>query len=154
MQTHGPSLNFYRLVAGARPPCRADSLADGTLPLRAVRRCDALTTASGFGGWIFPALDVWLLRDGHPILWSADGEVQSAAGPRHLPARLRRLGREGSDGSGARSAAAVPDQPARAGHVADSHRLAGANRAGQPIIRCQARSSISTASSPPSDGSR
>src|SRR5271166_5354551 len=71
-----PEPEFLPLVAGARPPCRADSLADGTLPLRAVRRCDALTTASGFGGWIFPALDVWLLRDGHPILWSADGEVQ------------------------------------------------------------------------------
>lgn len=47
----------------------------------------------------------------HPLVGGRRG-VQSAGGPHHLPGRLRRLVREGGDGSGARSAVAVADQPA------------------------------------------
>jgi hypothetical protein len=44
------------------------------LPMRAARYCDALTVASGFGWWLFPPADTYLVWDGRSIVWSADGE--------------------------------------------------------------------------------
>jgi hypothetical protein len=42
--------------------------------MRAARYCDAITTASGFGWWLFPPVDTLLFWDGRIILWSTDGD--------------------------------------------------------------------------------
>jgi hypothetical protein len=68
-----PILNFYRLIEQARLPQRADRSAAGTLPTRAYRYCDAVTSAAGYGWWVFPPLDLQLIWDGHAVFWHFDG---------------------------------------------------------------------------------
>lgn len=65
-----PHATFYRLIDGARMPQRADRSAAGTLPTRASRHCDAVTTAASFGWWLFPPIDFSLLWDGDDIYWT------------------------------------------------------------------------------------
>ena len=62
-----PVVRFYRMIAAARPPQRADRSAVGTLPTRASRYCDAVTSASGFGWYVFPPMDFQLLFDGEEV---------------------------------------------------------------------------------------
>lgn len=79
-QTHGmdvgvhrtcpPHATFHRLIGGARLPQRADRSAAGTLPTRASRYCDAVTTAASFGWWLFPPIDFSLLWDGEDVYWT------------------------------------------------------------------------------------
>jgi len=67
---HDSSLvRFHRLIETARMPCRADKSALGTLPVRAVRYCEAATSACAYGWWVFPPCDLWLLWDGADIFW-------------------------------------------------------------------------------------
>jgi Family of unknown function (DUF6065) len=68
-QTETPIVRFYRMVEEARPPQRADRSAAGTLPTRAYRYCEAVTSATAFGWWVFPPMDVQLLWDGQDIFW-------------------------------------------------------------------------------------
>lgn len=68
-----PDVRFYRFVPTARPPQRADRSAVGTLPMRAVRYCEALCSATSFGWWLFCPIDCWVLFDGIVTLWSLDG---------------------------------------------------------------------------------
>jgi hypothetical protein len=68
-----PRLRFHRLIATARPPQRADRAAAGTLPTRAYRYCDAVTSAAGYGWWVFAPMDLQLIWDGHDIFWYFDG---------------------------------------------------------------------------------
>lgn len=68
-----PRLQFHQLIAQARPPQRADRAAAGTLPTRAYRYCDAVTSATGYGWWVFPPMDLQLIWDGHDIFWYFDG---------------------------------------------------------------------------------
>ena len=68
-----PVIEFIRLVPYGRPPRRADRSAAGFLPTRALRFCDALTSATGHGYWIFPPLDIRLMWDGQQIIWSYGG---------------------------------------------------------------------------------
>jgi hypothetical protein len=94
-------VRFYRMIETARMPQRADRSAAGTLPMRAVRYCDAVTAASGYGWYVFPPMDLLLLWDGADISWSRDdgatwlplGAAQfphfSAAFDRAAPAELR-----------------------------------------------------------------
>lgn len=71
---HETSLvRFYRLIAGAQPPQRADRSAAGTLPTRAFRYCEAATSASAFGWWVFPPMDLTLMWDGADIFWTFHG---------------------------------------------------------------------------------
>jgi hypothetical protein len=72
-----PECRFYRFYQQGRAPIRADRFAGGTLPIRAARYCDAITTASGFGWWLFPPVETFLLWDGRIILWSTDGDEWS-----------------------------------------------------------------------------
>lgn len=37
-----------------------------------MRYCDALTTATGYGYWLFPPLDMSLLWDGEKVFWTVD----------------------------------------------------------------------------------
>jgi hypothetical protein len=71
-QNTDPIVRFHRLTRRGRAPIRADRSACGTLPVRAVRYCEALTSATAFGWWIFPALDIELLWDGSDIFWRCD----------------------------------------------------------------------------------
>jgi hypothetical protein len=63
-------VEFYRLIADSRPPKRAERSAAGYLPSRAMRYCDALTSATGFGYWIFPPMSLRLMWDGEQVFWS------------------------------------------------------------------------------------
>jgi hypothetical protein len=64
-----PIVRFYRLIEEARLPQRADRSAAGTLPTRAYRYCEAVTTATAFGWWVFLPIDIELHWDGHEIFW-------------------------------------------------------------------------------------
>src|SRR6195952_4861566 len=68
-----PRLRFHRMVKQARPPERADRAAAGTLPTRAFRYCDAVTSAAGYGWWVFAPIGLQLIWDGHDIFWYFDG---------------------------------------------------------------------------------
>jgi hypothetical protein len=63
-------VRFYRVIPDAPAPTRADRAADGTLPTRASRYCDAVTTASGYGWWIYPPMAFSLLWTGEQIYWT------------------------------------------------------------------------------------
>ena len=68
-----PQLRLHNLIPGARSPQRADRAAAGTLPTRAFRYCDAVTSAAGFGWWVFSPIDLQLIWDGHDIFWHVAG---------------------------------------------------------------------------------
>ncbi|MEA2790279.1 MAG: hypothetical protein QOG73_2685 [Acetobacteraceae bacterium] len=68
-----PLIQFHRLIETARAPQRADRAAAGTLPTRAYRYCDAVTSAAGYGWWVFPPMDLQLIWDGHDLFWYFDG---------------------------------------------------------------------------------
>jgi hypothetical protein len=74
--TTQPLARFYRMIDQARPPQRADRSACGTLPMRAVRYCEALTSATAYGWWAFSPLDMKLLWDGSDIFWQYDGSAE------------------------------------------------------------------------------
>ncbi len=63
-------VEFFRLIQPARPPKRAERSAAGYLPGRAMRYCDSLTSATGYGYWIFPPMDIRLTWDGEQVFWS------------------------------------------------------------------------------------
>ena len=65
-------VDFVKLIPEGRPPKRADKSAAGSLPGRAMRYCDALTSATGYGYWLFPPIDLQLMWDGEQIYWSYD----------------------------------------------------------------------------------
>ncbi|HEU0157622.1 MAG TPA: DUF6065 family protein [Stellaceae bacterium] len=68
-----PVCRFYRLVPDAPPPRPADRSADGMLPMRGYRYCEALAAASAFGWYIYPPLSFSLVWDGVEIAWTYDG---------------------------------------------------------------------------------
>ena len=59
-----PRVTFYRLIEEAAAPRRADRSGLGSLPTRAFRHCDAVTSAAGFGWHLCPPIDFELLWDG------------------------------------------------------------------------------------------
>jgi hypothetical protein len=64
---------FYRLIPDAPEPRRADRSADGTLPMIAVRYCEAIASASAFGWYLYPPLNFSLIWDGKEIAWTYEG---------------------------------------------------------------------------------
>jgi hypothetical protein len=69
----GKLVTFHRLIPTARLPQRADRSAAGMLPTRAFRYCEPSSTASGFGYYIFPAMDFSLRFDGYDVMWTYQG---------------------------------------------------------------------------------
>jgi hypothetical protein len=65
-------VQFHQLVNRGRAPMRADRSACGTLPVRAVRYCEAVTSATAFGWWVFPPIDLEVMWDGSDIFWRCD----------------------------------------------------------------------------------
>ena len=68
-----PTVCFFRLIADAPMPVRADRSVGGTVPTRAFRYCEPLRTASAFGWYVFPPIDFSLTFDGVDTRWSLDG---------------------------------------------------------------------------------
>ena len=69
----GPLVEFFQLVPNARKPQKADRAVGGTIPARALRYCEAITGASGFGWYVFLPMPFQVLWDGHDILWTYHG---------------------------------------------------------------------------------
>jgi hypothetical protein len=64
---------FYRLIPDAPEPRRADRSADGTMPANALRYCEALTSASAFGWYLYPPLSFSLFWEADQIIWTYAG---------------------------------------------------------------------------------
>jgi hypothetical protein len=70
-----PIATFFRFVPGCQLPMRADRAAAGTMPTRAFRYCEAMTSASGFGWYVFPPITFSLMWDGgSEIFWTYKGQ--------------------------------------------------------------------------------
>lgn len=67
-----PLVEFFQLVPNANPPRRADKSVGGVIPARALRYCEALTSASAFGWYIFLPISFKIVWDGHDMLWTHD----------------------------------------------------------------------------------
>lgn len=65
-----PVVEFVKMITEGREPKRADRSGAGYLPGRAMRYCDAMTTATGYGYWLFPPIDLQFLWDGEQVFWS------------------------------------------------------------------------------------
>src|SRR5579862_4977868 len=68
-----PVCRFYRLIPSAPVPRRADRSADGALPVRGYRYCEALASASAFGWYIYPPINFSLVWDGVELAWTYEG---------------------------------------------------------------------------------
>jgi Family of unknown function (DUF6065) len=66
-------VEFFQLVPTPRPPRRADRAVGGAIPVRALRYCEAMTTASAFGWYVFVPITFKVVWDGHDILWTYEG---------------------------------------------------------------------------------
>lgn len=65
-----PIVEFFQMVPTTRPPRRADRAVGGAIPARALRYCEAMTTASAFGWYVFIPITFKVVWDGHDILWT------------------------------------------------------------------------------------
>ena len=70
---NGPLVEFFQMVPNACPPRRADKSAGGVIPARALRYCEAITSASGFGWYVFLPMNFKVVWDGHDMLWTYPG---------------------------------------------------------------------------------
>ena len=68
-----PLVQFFQLVPNPNPPRRADKSVGGVIPARALRYCEAITSASAFGWYIFLPVAFKVVWDGHDMLWTYDG---------------------------------------------------------------------------------
>lgn len=73
-----PLVRFVRAIPGGRDPLRADRSALGTIPAAAFQYCEALTSASGFGYYVFIPRTVWLRWDGTDAYYIHEGVTEWA----------------------------------------------------------------------------
>ncbi len=66
-------VTFHRFVPQARLPIRADRSALGSMPTRAFRYCEPITSAAAFGYYVFSPIDFSLMWDGTSISWTYKG---------------------------------------------------------------------------------
>jgi hypothetical protein len=71
--SEGALVEFFQLVPSANLPRRADKAVSGVIPARALRYCEAITSASAFGWYIFLPIAFKVVWDGHDMLWTHDG---------------------------------------------------------------------------------
>lgn len=69
----GPLVQFFQMVPGGFPPRRADKSVGGVIPARALRYCEAITSASAFGWYVFLPMNFKVVWDGHDMLWTYPG---------------------------------------------------------------------------------
>jgi hypothetical protein len=67
-------VTFYKAVPQSFAPMRADRGALGVLPTAAFQYCEAITSASAFGWYVFAPMPFSLLWDGTDVLWTYPGE--------------------------------------------------------------------------------
>ena len=67
-------VKFHRIYPAAIPPMRADKSALGSLPAAAYQYCEAVRTASAFGWYIFPPVDIRLKWDGADTVFERHGK--------------------------------------------------------------------------------
>lgn len=67
-------VKFYRLHSDAPPPLRGDKAALGTIPTAAFQYCEPVRTASSYGWYIFPPVDILLKWNGADVHYIDDGE--------------------------------------------------------------------------------
>jgi hypothetical protein len=82
-QATKPVCQFFRMIPDAPDPQPADRSADGTLPVNALRYCEPVAAASGFGWHLYPPLNF-------SLIWSGD-EVAFALGRSRKFSSLRGL---------------------------------------------------------------
>lgn len=70
---NGPLVEFFHLVPNANPAQRADKSVGGVIPARALRYCEAITSASAFGWYVFLPINFKVVWDGYDMLWTYDG---------------------------------------------------------------------------------
>ena len=68
-----PLAQFFQLVPDGMPPRRADKSVGGVIPARALRYCEAITSASAFGWYVFLPMNFKVVWDGHDMLWTYPG---------------------------------------------------------------------------------
>src|ERR1051325_121074 len=68
-----PLVEFFQLAPNPNPPRRADKSVGGVIPARALRYCEAITSASAFGWYVFLPIAFKVVWDGHDMLWTYDG---------------------------------------------------------------------------------
>jgi Family of unknown function (DUF6065) len=71
-----PIATFHRVCPSATPPLRGDKAALGTLPAAAFQYCEPVRTASSYGWYIFPPVDIRLFWNGVDVMYSVGGEWQ------------------------------------------------------------------------------
>jgi hypothetical protein len=99
-----PDARFFYFTDIPMTPRPALRDAGGSLPIRAVQHCEAVTSACAFGWWLYPPVEASLMWDGHTIFYSLDGESFSPlddacefpgmaeALAKHQPASMELLG--------------------------------------------------------------
>lgn len=70
---HNLTVQFLNLSNVRHKPKRADRACGGIIPTRAFRYCEALTTASALGWYVFSPMDFSLYWDGSETHWTFDG---------------------------------------------------------------------------------
>jgi Family of unknown function (DUF6065) len=84
----GPIVRFYRAIPESFAPMRADRAALGWIPHAAVQYCEALTTASAFGWYLFSPMTFYLQWDGTDVIWTHDdAETWYPLAMEHFPTR-------------------------------------------------------------------
>jgi hypothetical protein len=68
-----PLVEFFQLVPNSRAPRQADRSVGGVIPARALRYCEAITSASAFGWYVFLPTAFKVVWDGHDMLWTYQG---------------------------------------------------------------------------------
>jgi Family of unknown function (DUF6065) len=66
-------ISFYRAIPESHAPMRADRGALGVLPTAAFQYCEAVTSASAFGWYVFAPMSFHLQWDGTDVLWTFEG---------------------------------------------------------------------------------
>lgn len=63
-------IEFFQVVEGGIPPCRASKSANGTIPTNGFRYCEPVRTASAFGCYVFLPIEFRVIWTGDEIHWS------------------------------------------------------------------------------------
>jgi hypothetical protein len=79
-----PIVTFHRVYPGAISPMQADRSALGTIPAGALQYCEPVCSASAFGWYIFPPMDVRLMWNGVDVFRDVEGQWEPLASI-HLP---------------------------------------------------------------------
>jgi hypothetical protein len=93
-----PIVTFYRAIPESFEPMRADRSALGVIPTAAFQYCEALTSASAFGWYVFAPMTFYLQWDGTDVIWShEDTDTWFPLTSEHFPNFPEHFDREAPD---------------------------------------------------------